>query len=121
MTEEQEFWSKFFDVKKHKPQKGQIMVVYEAIASLVKGAEKQQLVNLLCQPDKAIPVSQMMKNVFNACEEDSVSVPLQMLQDLREGMSIDKVLKKPYKFKMQMFFYTWPECVPNDPHWKSIS
>lgn len=118
---EENFDKYFFDVRKHNPQKGQIMVVYRAMAKLVKGPEKKQLIDLLCQTDKAVAASQVMKKLLFACEEDSVRVPLEIVNDLKTGFSIDKVLKKPYKYKIEIFYYTWPECVPNDPHWESIS
>lgn len=115
------FHEYFFDAKKFTPQDGQILVVYEAIAVLQNGLDKKRLIDLLITDGAAISASQMMKNALHATERDSVRVLIEILNDLLSGMRIDKVLKKSYKYKLELFFYTWPECVPNDPHWKSVS
>ena len=45
-----------------------------------------------------------------------------MSEDLMSGMSVDDVMKKPYKFTVEMFFYTKKEYLPkNDPHWTTVS
>lgn len=111
----------FFDARTHKPQKGQVMVVYRANATLVKGPEKEQLVDLLCNTEKAVPASQIMRKLFFATEEDSVKVPLQIVEDLKNGKSKKDVLKRPYKYKLEIYYYTKPEYIPDDPHWESIS
>jgi len=121
-TSEENFNKYFFDVRQQNgPKHGQIMVSYSAMADFVKGPEKKQMISLVCKPDKAIAASQVMRKLLHATEIDSVRVPRMIIEDLLSGMSIDKVLKKPYRYKIEVFFYTWPECVPNDPHWTSIS
>lgn len=115
------FHEYFFDARKNTPQDGQILVVYEAIAFLKNGTDKQRLIDLISTNDSAISASQMMKNALHATERDSVRVLIEIINDLLSGMRVDKVLKKPYKYKIEIFFYTWPEYVPNDPHWRSVS
>ena len=50
----------FFDTRIHKPKEGQIMARYVAMADLIKGPDKQRLIELLCG-DQVIAASQMMR------------------------------------------------------------
>lgn len=111
----------FFDVRKHKPQKGQIMVCYAAMADLVDSPEKRNLVDLMVNSDKALAATQVMRKLFLASDLDSIQVPRQIAEDLHNGMSIREVMEKRYRYRLEMFFYTWPEYVPQDPHWSTIS
>jgi hypothetical protein len=66
--------------------------------------------------------AQVMRKLLFASELDSYRVPRMMADDMLSGMSDDEVAVKPYKYTMEMFFYTKPENIPrNDPHWSSIS
>ncbi len=121
VIDETNFDQYFFDVRKHVPQKGQIMVCYSAMADFVDSNEKKQMIDLLYMPNKGVAASQIMKNLLYANERDSVRLPREMAQDLINGMSKEDVLKKPYKYKLEMFYYTDPQHLPADPHWSSIS
>lgn len=119
---ETNFTDYFFDIKNHKPQRGQIMARYSSMAELIKGEEKKYLIKLLTEKDKAVSASQFMKKALLATEKESVRIPIQIANDLLSGMDEKKVLNKVYKFQMEAFFYTWPECVPsNDIHWECVS
>lgn len=111
----------FFDVRQHSPKPGQIMVCYSAMADFKTGPEKRQMIDLLSKPGKGVPASQVMRKLLLACEEDSVRVPKMIIEDLLSGMTPKQVERKAYRYKLEMFFYTMPEYVPNDPHWTSIS
>lgn len=112
----------FFDVRRHEPKRGQVMALYSASAEFVEGPEKQQIIDLLSKTEKAIPTTQVMRKLLFASELDAIRVPRLMAQDLLDGMSVDEVLKKPYKYTVEMYFYTTRECVPkDDPHWSVIS
>lgn len=66
--------------------------------------------------------AQVMRKLLFASEIDSYKVPRQMAEDLLSGMTEEEVNKKPYKYKLEMFFYSKPEHIPkDDPHWSSIS
>lgn len=119
---EEYFKQHFFDARLHKPQPGQILAIYTAMASLVKSQDKRELLELLGGHDTAIAASQMMKKIFLADERDSVRVPRQICEDLQKGMTFEQVLKKKYKFRLQMFFYVLPEFFPvDDVHWSTVS
>jgi hypothetical protein len=119
---ENNFTDYFFDIKNHKPQRGQIMARYSSMAELIKGEEKKYLIKLLTEKDKAISASQFMKKALLATEKESVRIPMKIANDLLSGMDEKKVLNKVYRFQMEVFFYTWPECVPsNDIHWECVS
>ena len=127
MTEEIEitdenFEEFFFDVRKHKPKKGQVLARYMAVADLVDSIEKRDIIELLRKTNKVIPTSNVMKKLLHACELDSYSVPRRIVEDLIRGMSVDIVAEKPYRYKVEIYFYTKPEHIPkDDPHWNCIS
>ncbi len=121
VIDESNFDQYFFDVRLHKPKPGQIMACYSAIGEFVRSNEKQQLIDLLKMPGKAVAASQVMRKIFCASELDSVRVPRQIAEDLSNGMSNELVLDKPYKFKLEMFYYTEPQYLPANEHWSSIS
>lgn len=119
---EENFEEFFFDVRKHKPKKGQVLARYMAIADLVDSGEKRDVIELLRNTNKVIPTTNVMKKLLFACELDSYTVPRQIVEDLISGMSVDDVAAKPYRYKVEIFFYTKPEHIPrDDPHWNCIS
>ncbi len=119
---EENFEEFFFDVRKHKPTKGQVLARYTALADLVDSGEKRNVIDLLRLTDKVIPTTNVMKKLLHACELDSYRVPRKIIEDLIRGMSMEKVLQKPYRYKVEIFFYTQQEHIPRgDPHWDCIS
>lgn len=122
VIDEKNFNRYFFDVRTNKPQPGQIMACYTAIAEFIDGNEKRQIIDLICRTDKAHAIAQVMRKLLFASEKDANCVPIQISEDLMSGMSVEDVLKKPYKYTVEMFFYTKPEYMPkNDPHWTTVS
>lgn len=120
---ENNFSEYFKDVRTNKFEKGQILAKYTAIAELVDGGEKRQLISLLLDTENKMEATvQIMRKLLYSSEEDSYKVLIDMSRDLLSGMSIDEVAKKPYEYTLEMFFYTDPDNVPqDDPHWCSIS
>lgn len=112
----------FFDVRKHEPKRGQIMASYTAVAEFMDGPEKRNVIDLLKDTDKMIATSQVMRKLLHASEVDSYRVPKNMAQDLFDGVDVNDVAAKPYKYTVELFFYTNKELVPkDDPHWRVIS
>ena len=110
----------FFDTRTHRPQPGQIMAKFAAVAEFGPGREKRDIIKLL-KLDKAHAASQVMKKIHSAKEPDCYRVPRQMAEDLLSGMSEEEVENKLYEFVLELFFYTKREHVPvNDPHWETI-
>jgi hypothetical protein len=119
---EENFHKYFFDVRQHKPSRDQVIAKYTAMAEFVEGHLKNQTIALLTKTDKAHTVTQLMRKLGCSNELDSYRVPLKIAEDLANGVSPEEVEAKPYKYQMEMFFYTWKECVPkDDPHWEIIS
>lgn len=120
---ENNFSEYFKDVRTNKFEKGQILAKYTAIAELIDGGEKRQLISLLLNTENKMEATvQIMRKLLHSSEEDSYKVLIDMSKDLLSGMSIDEVARKPYEYTFEMFFYTNPENVPqDDPHWCSIS
>lgn len=128
MTKELEInkenFTEFFkDCRNTKPEKGDVIAQYSSMAEFVEGNEKNQIIDLLtCTENKMEATAQVMRKLLFASEIDSYKVPRQMAEDLLSGMSEEEVSKKPYKYKLEMFFYSKPEYIPkDDPHWSCIS
>lgn len=121
--DESNFSQHFRDVRVSQPERGEIIAQYSARAEFVEGNEKRQIISLLTSTEnKMEATAQVMRKLLHASEVDAYRVPRLMAEDLLSGMSEDDVAAKPYKYTLEMFFYTKPENVPkDDPHWTSIS
>ena len=98
------------------------MAGYTAVADLVDGPDKRFLVKMLRASDQAQSATRVMRKVFLAHEKDSVRIPLEIAMDLASGMTEEEIFAKPYKYTMEMYFYTTEEYVPqDDPHWFVVS
>lgn len=117
-------FSEFFkDVRNTVPERGEVMAQYTAVAELVDGNEKRQIISLLTSTEnKMEATAQVMRKLLFASELDAYRVPRMMAEDMLSGLSSEEVASKPYKYTLEMFFYTKPENIPkDDPHWSSIS
>jgi hypothetical protein len=118
---EENFSEYFHDIRTHRPQPGEVMAKYTAVAYLEDGLEKWNMIDLLSKAGKAHAATAVMRKCFFASERDSVSVARQMAEDLMSMTKYD-VAKKSYKYNLEMFFYVLPEHVPaDDPHWTTIN
>ena len=120
--DEDSFEEYFFDARRHKPQRGQVLAVYAAMADFVDGFEKRQLIDLMQKTDKCLPAAQVMRKLCHAVEPDCYRVPREMSEDLAAGMTEDEVAEKPYRYKVEIFYYTQVEYIPkDDDHWSCVS
>lgn len=121
--DETNFNEHFRDVRVSSPAPGDVVAQYSASAELVEGDEKRQIISLLTGTEnKMEATAQVMRKLLFASEIDAYRVPRLMAEDLLSGMTEDDVAKKPYKYTLEMFFYTKPENLPKDDlHWSSIS
>jgi hypothetical protein len=118
---EENFSQYFRDVRQATPEKGEVMVCYCSTAEFVAGPEKRHMIQLIQLEGKIEAASQVMRKLLFASELDAYRVPKAMIQDLLEGMTEDEVWEKPYKYTVEIFYYTKPEYVPkDDPHWTII-
>lgn len=120
---EENFSQYFRDVRMNKFEKGDVIAQYSATAEFIDGGEKRQIIALLTDTEnKMEATAQVMRKLLHASEIDAYRVPRLMAEDLMSGMSIEECSKKPYKYTLEMFFYSKPENVPkDDPHWSIIS
>ena len=128
MTEELEIndenFSQYFkDVRTSKFEKGDVMAKYTAVAEFVDGGEKRQIISLLTDTENKMEATiQIMRKLLFASELDAYKIPRLMADDLLSGMSLDDCAQTPYKYTLEMFYYTKLELIPkDDPHWCSIS
>lgn len=121
VIDENNFEEYFFDVRRHKPQRGQIMARFGAYAEFIDGMMKKNIIDLL-KKDKALAAIQVMRKLGCAVERDAIRICKEVCDDLASGMTDDEVEKKIYNYEMESFYYTKKEYVPLDnPHWTVIS
>jgi len=122
IIDDKNFDQYFRDVRRYKPEKGEIMVCYANAAEFVTGNEKRHMIHLLKLPNKMEAATQVMRKLLYACERDAYTVPKMMLKDMLAGMTDEEILEKPYPYTVHIYYYTKPEYFPkDDPHWTSIS
>jgi len=120
IIDQDNFGQHFFDARRHKPEKGQVMAKYTAIAEFVDGMMKKNIIDLL-HKDKAEAAVQVLHRLGCAAEEDAVRVCKEICQDLIEGMTDEQVEQKVYRYRLESFYYTDRGNVPiGDPHWTLI-
>ena len=120
---EDNFEEYFFDVRRHDPERGQILARYMTKAEFVDGFMKRNVIELLSTHKNAGNTApQVMRKLGLALEEDSIRVCREIAEDLMSGMSEDEVAEKAYPFTLECFFYAEKENVPtDDPHWDIVS
>jgi len=122
IIDETNFDQYFFDMKKHKPQKGQIIAKYTATAELIDGELKKDILNLIKTENKVLAAVKVLEKLGSTCESEAVRVCKLMAEDMLGGMSDRMVLKKVYKYRLEAYYYSKQEHVPiEDPHWTIIS
>lgn len=122
VIDETNFHEHFFDVRQHTPKRGQVMARFTAIAQLVDGQLKRDLINLLRNTEKAIPATNVMRKLGCATEGEATRVCIELAQDMLAGLSDDEVAQKVHEYQLESFYYTQPENVPqDDPHWSTIA
>ena len=111
----------FRPVNQSKPEKGDCIALFTAVAELVDGFEKKQMIELLKQEHTAKAVATMMKKLCYAKEPENYRVPQLMANDLLNGMTEEQIAAKPYEYVVELFYYTKPQYVPkNDPNWSIV-
>lgn len=113
------FEEHFFDARKHRPQPGQVLARFRAIAEFVDGKGKQDIIYVL-KIGKAKQAAEVMKKIHCAVEPDCYRVCREICEDLI-AMEEEEVERKSYKYLMEVLYYTLPENVPtNNPMWDTI-
>jgi hypothetical protein len=119
IIDETNFEEYFHDVRKCRPMQGHIMAKYSAVAELIDGEGKKDILYLL-KLNQAHAASAVMRKMYGAIEPDCYRVCREIVEDLMV-MTEAEVLKKPYKFILEFFYYVKKEYVPkDDPHWQII-
>ena len=120
---EENFSEYFKDIRNSKFSKGDVIAQYTSLAEFIAGDEKKHIISLVANTDnKMEATAQVMRKLLHSSELDAYKVPRMIAEDLLLGMSEEDYLNKPYKYTLEMFFYTKSEYVPkDDPHWSVIS
>lgn len=122
VIDETNFAEHFHDVRQSKPKKGQVVARFTAVAELVDGGMKRDIMNLLKNTTKAIPASNVMRKLGCATEVESLKVCRAMVTDYLAGLGDEEVAAKPYEYQLETFYYTDLGNVPEDnPRWSVIS
>jgi hypothetical protein len=122
IIDEKNFHQYFRDCRNSRPEKGDIMAKFTAIAEFVDGRMKKDIIDLLFNKEGKVNAAiQVMRKLGCATEKDSIRICKEICQDLSSGMKPEEVEAKVYKYQMETFYYTKKEFVPqNDPHWSLI-
>lgn len=122
VIDESNFAQYFKDCRNSRPEKGDIMAKFTAIAEFVDGRMKKDIIELLSNKDNKVNAAiQVMRKLGCATEKDAIRICKEICQDLSSGMKIEEVEAKAYKYQMETFYYTKKEFVPiDDPHWSLI-
>lgn len=121
IIDEANFEQFFFDVRRHKPKRGQVMARYTAMAEFVDGMMKKNIIDLL-HKDKAEAAVAVMRKLGCATERDSIRVVREVCDDIVSGMDLGEVERKAYRYQLESFYYTDKGNVPaDDPHWSVIN
>lgn len=117
------FEENFFDIRQHRPKKGQCLAQYRAVAYFVDGWVKRNVINVLKENTcGAESVHKVMKKMVGAEDMDAILVPFEMTRDLIAGMSDEEVAKKEYRMLICYNYWTKKENVPTDDlHWSVIN
>jgi len=110
-------------VRDHKPENGDIICKYNAVAYFVNGDTKRNIIYQLLNSDNSLHVClNQMLYLVGARYKEALECLKQMLNDLSAGMSEEQVLMKEYRFVVEYFYYTKPEFFPKDDnHWTLIT
>lgn len=120
--DESNFNDYFRDCRISKPERGDVMACYTAVAEFVDGHMKRDIIDLLANKEKAVAATNVMRKLGCATQRDAYRVCREIAEDLDSGLTADEVEKKSYRYQFEMFFYTKKEYVPiDDPHWSIIN
>ncbi len=118
---EANFGEFFFDVRTNKPKPGQVIAVYNSIVELMDCDLKRKVIECLAkEKDGAKAASSLLTKFGKAQPEESYRICKEMTEDMLSGMSPGSVANKCYKYQIELFFYTMPEYIPEDPKWSSM-
>lgn len=112
----------FRDVLTNRPQPGDVMASYKAVAELRDGELKEQIVESLflenIGPKKAVT---LMTKLGKAPRQEAIKLVKKIFMDLYNGMSKPMVISKTYEYLFEIFYYTKEEYVPrDDKHWEIV-
>jgi hypothetical protein len=117
--DESNFDTYFKDVRTSKPEKGDVMAKFTAVAEFVEGLPKRDIIDLL-KKNKAEQAAVLMQKLHGAREPDCYRVCREMAEDLLT-MTDEEVEKKPYEYIFVRLFYTKKEYVPRSQNWELLS
>lgn len=111
----------FFDVRKNRPKRGQVMARYAAVAEFLDGQLKKDIVDLIYNKDRPETATRVMRKLGCATERDAIRICKEIAYDLAQGLTPQQVEQKVYKYVLEVFYYTEKQNIPiDDPHWSVI-
>lgn len=118
---ESNFNEYFFDVRLNRPKRGQCMAKYTAIAELVDGNLKRDVIYLLSCTNKVNESIELLRKIALMDEGDAIAICLDIAKRLYDKEDSDKIANYPHEYKLEALYYTQEEHVPkDDPHWSVI-
>lgn len=120
IIDEKNFHEYFHDIRKYRPEAGQVLARFRAVAVFGYGPHKMDVIKLL-QINKAKQAVAVMQNIHLARTPDCYRICREMCEDLLSGMSDEGVARKEHEYVIESMYYVRSEYVPkNDPHWELV-
>lgn len=115
---EENFEEHFFDTRKFKAQKGQVLATFTAIAQFIEGKGKLDIMRLIMQ-GRGVEAATIMRKIHGAKEPECYRLVREIAEDLLR-MKFKEVEQKPYEYIVQYSFWTKKEFVPKNKHWEIL-
>lgn len=115
----------FFDVSKHERQPDQIKVRFRQHMSLDESPLKEEIVRYLTEIEGGV-INAVRLLVDNAAcsKEQAMKLCHEMISFIynpkRKSIDISGVIKAPFRYTVDLYYYTKPEYVPKDSRWTVV-
>ena len=97
VIDEANFSQYFRDCRMNRPERGDIMAKYTAIAEFIDGRMKKDVIDLLMNHEKAYAATQVLRKLGCATEFDSIRICKEIAEDLASGFTPEEVENKVYE------------------------
>lgn len=121
IIDDSNFGEYFFDIRKFAPKRGQVMACYTAVAELVEGELKNDLIYLLSMTSKVSESVTLLQKMGCAEEKDALRICREIAEDLNAGKTAQEIVDKKHEYLLRAYYYTNKEYIPtDDKHWSYV-
>lgn len=115
----------FFDASKHEKKPDQVKVRFRQHMSLESSPLKEEIIRYLAEIEGGVINAIRMLMDHAACsKEQAIKLCHEMIAFMynskRNHIDISSVIKAPFRYTVDMYYYTKPEHVPKDSRWTIV-